>query len=76
MTSWRTLIPYLVLSRNCEESSNKLFMSADPHYDPDHLRGGLSHSYIPSCVNKKKKNILFKVEQNGKYNTSEFAITM
>ena len=50
-------------------------MSADPHYDPDHLRGGLSHSYIPSCVNKKK-NILFKVEQNGKYNTSEFAITM
>ena len=24
---------------------------------------------------KKKKNFLFKVEQNGKYNTSEFAIT-
>ena len=24
---------------------------------------------------KKKKTFLFKVEQNGKYNTSEFAIT-
>ena len=24
---------------------------------------------------KKKKKFLFKVEQNGKYNTSEFAIT-
>ena len=26
-------------------------------------------------LKKKKKSFLFKVEQNGKYNTSEFAIT-
>ena len=30
---------------------------------------------IGRCVFLKKKNILFKVEQNCKYNTSEFAIT-
>ena len=35
--------------------------------------------YYFDCVGpmlkKKKKKFLFKVEQNGKYNTSEFAIT-
>ena len=43
----RTLMSYLVLPRNGEESLNK-FLSADP--DLDHLRGGSSHGYAPSCV--------------------------
>ena len=43
------------------------------------LAVGLSrvHMYESKCVmqKKKKKKILLKVEQNCKYNTSEFAIT-
>ena len=33
------------------------------------------YKFIKKKKKKKKKKILFKVEQHGKYNTSEFAIT-
>ena len=51
LTSWRTLMSYLVLSRNGEESLNK-FSIPDPNPDLDHLIGGPSQGYTPSCVIK------------------------
>ena len=49
-TTWRTLMAYFVLSRNCEESFNE-FLSPGP--DPDHPRGGPSHIDINSCAKNK-----------------------
>ena len=49
---------------------------------PSEVTGPASETYRLSATGeerrsekKKKKIFLFKVEQNGKYNTSEFAIT-
>ena len=54
-TSLRTLMSYLVPSCNGEESFNKLWSpNQDPN--PDHLRGGPSHGYTPSCVNKSSQS--------------------
>ena len=47
-SSWHTSMSYLVPSRNGEESFNT-FVSLDPYPDSDHLRGGRSHGYTPSC---------------------------
>ena len=54
LTSWCTLMSYLVLSRNGEESFNK-FLTPDP--DPDHFTGGSSKGYISFyCVKKTQLN--------------------
>ena len=55
LTSWHTLMAYLVLSPNGEESFNK-FLSPDPAPDQDHVRRGPSHGYNTSCVQKSSQS--------------------
>ena len=49
------LMSYLVLSSNGEESVN-IFSSQNSDPDPDYLRGGPSHGYTPSYVNKSTQS--------------------
>ena len=61
LTSWHTLMLYLVLSRNGEDSLDT-FLSPDLDGDPDHLRGGPGHGDSPSCVKRKKNKSIGAIE--------------
>ena len=57
LASWRTLIAYLVLHPNGEESLSK-FLSPDPDPDPDYLRIGPSHGHNTSSVKNSSQSEL------------------
>ena len=55
LTPWHSLMSYLVLYPDGEESFNK-FLSPDPEPDLENLRGGPSRAYITSCVKKSSQS--------------------